>query len=74
MKEINIKETIRKLKPIPEKFYSQMGLDICETFNDKIKYYQLKGWDTTNYKLMKEKLLQKLEKNIEIFYEKNKRQ
>tara|TARA_R110000744_G_scaffold347282_4_gene452823 strand:- start:1814 stop:2029 length:216 start_codon:yes stop_codon:yes gene_type:complete len=66
-----IKEISKDLKPIPRKFYHSMALDICEIFNDKIKYLEIKGWDTTNYILMKNKALEKLDKNIEIFYEKN---
>ena len=68
-----VKEISKDLKPIPRKFYHTMALDICEIFNDKIELYEIKGWNTTNYMLMKKKALKKLDKNIEVFYEKNKR-
>jgi hypothetical protein len=54
-------------------FTKKMKEDICEIYDDKILYYEQRGWDTINYKLMKSKTLKKLDENISILNEKEKR-
>lgn len=51
-----------------------MKEDISEIYDDKILYYEQRGWDTINYELMKSKTLKKLDENISILNGKEKRQ